>query len=334
MAKLTPDESLRLLLDRGESLLLQQIEERLQIGERQIRRIIRQFQRDGIPIQERRDGRYKVFYLPADRQQVPVPDLRFDAAELRALTVAAKASRSVLAGTPHTEALNKAFDKLLEGVRPVSYVFDLDEPMQEWHFDDSQADQIVLSCFGQLEHAMDERRSVRIDYQTGKDGRVSVGRKIDPYCFARRKQAWMLMAYCHQRQAVRTFALGRISQVTPCDDAKETAFFEIKSDFMAEDYFRASLGAITAGECYVLRLLVEPEKALFFRQRKYHETQEIEEDRVDGRLVVSYEVEGFEEMRSFCQGWGTGITVLSPDELRNRLRQEAEELVKRYQPSQ
>jgi predicted DNA-binding transcriptional regulator YafY len=35
-------------------------------------------------------------------------------------------------------------------------------------------------------------------------------------------------------------------------------------------------------------------------------------------------------MRSFCQSWGTGITVLAPAELRERLRQEAEELVARY----
>lgn len=330
-AKHTPDEWIRQQLHAGQRLTIQHIQQATSLSDRQIRRHISALRQEGLPIQQERSGLRKRFFLPADRQQVTVPDLQFDAAELRALAIAAKASRSLLIDTPHAQALHQAFEKLLERARPVSYVFDLDEPMQEWHFDETPSNLIAPDCFRQLEQAMDERRSVRIDYLTAKDGRSSVDRKVDPYCFVKRHRAWLLIAFCHQRNDLRNFALTRISRVVPCDDALETAFFSVPEDFHAEDYFRASLGAINSGECYELRLLVEPEKALFFRERFYHPTQLIEEDRPDGRLVVSYELEGLEEMRSFCQSWGTGMTVIGPDELRERLLQDARLLIERYQ---
>lgn len=332
MSRTSPEELLRRHLDAGEALSIQRIQELLRVGVRQVHRIVHHLRESGLPIGERREGAYKVFFLPAEWQRVALPDLQFDAAELRALAVAAKASRSVLVSTPHAEALARAFEKLLERARPVTYLFDVDEPMQEWHFDDNAPDDIPLESFRRLEAAMDERRSVRINYLTAKDGRASVGRKVDPYFFAQRHRAWMLVAYCHQRRKVLTFALPRISLVVPCDEVTEEAFFDIPADFVPEHFFRASLGAITSGECYEMRLLVEPDKAIYFRQRQYHPTQQVEEERPDGRLVVSYELEGFEEMRSFCQGWGVGVTVMTPESLRTRLREEADELARRYRP--
>lgn len=328
--KLTPDEQLCRLLDTGEVVTYARIRQTLRISERQIRRVIGRLRDGGLPIRERREGSMKLFFLPAERQRVAVPDLQFDSAELRALAVAAKASRSVLAGTPHAEPLGRAFEKLLDRARPVAYVFDPDEPMQEWHFDDNVPDAISMDCFRQLEAAMDDRRSVRIDYLTAKDHRVSKDRKIDPYFFAKRNRVWLLVAYCHQRRKPLSFALTRVSRVVPCDDAVEPAFFSVPDDLNPDQFFRASLGAFTSGECYELRLLVEPRQALHFRERLYHPTQQIEEERPDGRLVVSYELEGFEEMRSFCQGWGVGVTVLAPESLRERLREEARTLAARY----
>ncbi|WP_019991493.1 helix-turn-helix transcriptional regulator [Rudanella lutea] len=321
-----PAEQLRRLLDTGESFSLQQLQQLLDLGDRQIRRLLDQLRQSGIPIEEHRQGKHKRVSLPTDRQRVPVPDLRFDTEELRALAIAAKASRAVLVGTPHVAALKRAFDKLLEHARPVTYVFDLDEPMQEWHFAEDPTDQFALDCFRAIEGAMDERQSVRIDYLTAKDNRRSVGRKVDPYCFIKRGRAWILVAFCHKRQKPINFSMTRVSRVELCPDA----YFDMDRDFDAEQFFRASLGAINDGECYLLQLLVEPDKALFFRERQYHPTQLIEEERPDGRLVVSYELEGFEEMRSFCQGWGVGITVLTPDLLRERLRDEAKILLERY----
>lgn len=326
MPLLSALDNLRLWLQDGQALTYPELTRRTSLGERQLARLVHQLRQEGLPVLETRQGRLKAFALPPDYQQVAVPDLRFDNAELRALVVATKASQAVLVATPHAAALQKAFDKLLDHARPVAYLFDVDEPRQEWYFEDGRAVELNLACFRQLEEALDARQSVYIDYFTAGKQRYSRHRRIDPYVFAWRSRSWMLVAYCHKSQELRTFALARISRVEACPEE----YFDIPADFDPERYFAASLGAITAGETYTLRLLVEPDRASYFRERQYHPTQLIEETCPDGRLVVSFELEGFDEMRSFCQSWGTGITVQEPAELRERLRQEAEELIHRY----
>ena len=326
MPKLLVLDRLRHWLQEGQALTYPELTRRTGLGERQLARLVQQLRDEGLPVAETRQGRLKVFTLPPEHQQVAVPDLRFGNAELRALVVATKASQAVLAATPHAAALQQAFDKLLDHARPVAYLFDIDEPRQEWYFEDGRAAALDLACFRQLEEALDVRQSVYIDYFTAGQQRHSHHRRIDPYVFAWRSRSWMLVAYCHERRDLRTFALARISRVEPCPEE----YFDIPIDFDPERYYAASLGAITAGETYTLRLLVEPNRASYFRERQYHPTQIIEETRLDGRLVVSFELEGLDEMRSFCQSWGTGITVQEPAELRERLRQEAEELALRY----
>lgn len=325
-----PQEHLRRLFDAGHLLSLPQMQQALGIGERQVRRLLHQLRKDGLPIQESRKGRQKLFALSAERQQANLPDLYFDQAELRALAVAAKASHAMLIGTHHAAALSRAFGKLLERARPVTYIFDLEEPLQEWHFEENSPDTISCDCFQLLETAMDERRSVRIEYQKGGDLSVSHSRKINPYFFAKRGRAWLVVAYCHQRQDLRNFSVMNIKKAELCNPDTEDSFFDFPPDLRPEEYFSGALGTMNSGKCYELRLLVEPEKALYFRQRTYHQTQLTEEERADGRLVVSFELEGFEEMRSFCQGWGAGITVLAPPELRKRLWKEALIIEERY----
>lgn len=332
MKTTTNIQRLHLLLDDGTHFTLQQLQDCLDLSERQVRRLLEQLEQSGVTIRHQYEGRHKYFYVDEQDQRTTLPDLRFSQAELRSLTLAVKASQAMLAGTPHAEQLLRIFDKLLEQVDPVAYVFDVEDQLKEWQFDNEVADQIAMDNFRLIDQAITERYSVRIDYTTGNSQKTSEGRKIDPYFFAKRGRSWMVIGYCHQRKAMRNFALVRINRVVKCDPAQEKAYFSIPEDFVAEEYFRGALGAINSDICYELRLLVEPEKSLYFRNRAYHSSQIIEEEQDDGRLVVSYELEGFEEMRSFCQGWGTGVTVLDPPELRERLYKDAQELVDRYCP--
>lgn len=327
MPTLSALEQLRRWLQAGETLTYCDLQQRLHLGERQLARLVAQVRAEGLPVIESRQGKHKTFTLAPERQQVAVPDLRFANDELRALTIAAKASRAALAGTPHAAALGRAFHQLLTHAQAVTYLFALEEPQQEWFFDENPADTTMLDSFRLLEAAMDEHQTVRFDYFTASTGQQWHGRRLDPYAFIKRQRSWQLVGFCHERQRIQHFAMTRVSHVEPCPGQ----YYEVEPGFDPERYFWGTLGAYASGATYELRLLVEPDRALYFRERQYHPTQQIEDDaRPDGRLVVSYELEGFDEMRSFCQSWGTGITVLAPPELRERLRQEALVVVARY----
>ena len=177
---------------------------------------------------------------------------------------------------------------------------------------------------------LNEQRSLRIDY--GKEGEPPSTRKVDPLCIAVLDRAVLLTAWSHRDREYRHFSLARIRQATLCDPATDTRpYFNRPDDFDPELFYRPDdHGALTAGELETFRILVEPEVAHLFRERAYRDLQLIEEERHDGRLVVSYEGRGFEEWRSFFQSWGTKITVLAPAAMRERLRADAEEVARRY----
>lgn len=323
-------EKLRVLFDDGSEHTYSDLTNKLSIDERQLRRLINTLRKDGIPVEEKRVDRKKVFYIPANHQRTELTDLNLSQNELKALTISVKASGAILAGTPHFQPLKSVFEKLLDKVDPVAYIFEVEEQFKEWYFEEGTYDQINLDYFRLIEQAMQEKQSVRIDYTKGGTGQKSFNRKVDPYFITKRGRSWMFIAYCHERKDKRNFSFMGLDNVRLCDPKMEKAYFEIPQTFDPKDYFRKAFNAINNGDPFVLRILIEPDKAGYFHKRSYHPSQKIEKEQDDQRLIVSYELEGFEEMRSFCQGWGTGITVLDPPELVKRLREEATELANRY----
>ncbi|NSW83355.1 MAG: WYL domain-containing protein [Syntrophothermus sp.] len=61
-----------------------------------------------------------------------------------------------------------------------------------------------------------------------------------------------------------------------------------------------------------------------------HPSQKIEEELSDGSVVVSFEVCGLSEMIAWLLQWGDMAEVLSPDSLRDEVRQAAEKIARVY----
>ena len=324
LARATLDK-LHQLLNDGEALSLDELHTTLNVSERQARRLIARLRQSGIPVQERRDGRIKRFYLEPEHRQAAVRGFEFDEEEMLALAVAAEAAKAELGSTPLEASLGRAFSKLLDELAPEAFTFEMEELPGHWHFGTPALSHIDPHVFKTLQQAINENRSVRIDYHTASTGGFSRGRKIDPLQFARYRGSWLVIAYCHTRRDLRDFSLAGIERIEPSE-----TFFSPPDGFDPDTYFRDRFGALAGGAVYEVRLLVEPDRAAYFKRKDYHRTQMIEEKRDDGRLVVSYEVAGLQEIRSFVQSWGVGVTVLEPPELVAMVAEEARVLAGRY----
>ena len=319
-------ERLRHLLNEGAELSLQEICVVLTISsERHARRLIARLRQNGVPVQERRDGRIKRFYLEPEHRQAAVRGFEFDEEEMLALAVAAEAAKAELGATPLEAPLGRAFDKLLQQLAPEAYTFEMEAQHGRWHFGASALSRIDPHVFKTLQRAINENRSVRIDYHTASTGAFSTDRLIDPLQLVRQGRSWMVVAYCHLRQDLRDFSLAGIARIEPGD-----AFFLPPGDFDPDDYFRDRFSALAGGAIYTVRLLVEPDRTAYFKRKDYHHTQIIDEEHPDGRLVVSYEVAGLDEIRSFVQSWGVGVTVLEPPQLVAMVTREVKALTERY----
>ena len=313
------------MLDEGAQPSLADIYGRFGVTERHARRLIRQLREDGVPVQERRDGRIKRFFLAPEHRQVVIRGFEFDEEEMLALAVAAEAAKAELGATPLEAPLGRAFGKLLDELAPEAFTFEMEDLPGHWHFGASALSHIDPHIFKTLQQAIHENRSVRIDYHTASTGGFSKDREIDPLQFARYRGSWLVIAYCHTRRDLRDFSLAGIERIEPGE-----MFFSPPDGFDPDTYFRDRFGALAGGAVYEVRLLVEPDRAAYFKRKDYHRTQMIEEKWDDGHLVVSYEVAGLQEIRSFVQSWGVGVTVLEPPELVAMVAEEAKVLAGRY----
>ena len=326
-------EHLRRLFDGGHRLSYADVTERLDITERQARRLISDLREAGVPVQEAWEGRTKRFFLPPEHQRERTTPLELTPEEALALALAVRAGAAVLKSTPLQAPLASAARQLVahlsDHLSDHTDLFNLDEQEERWYFDAVALNRIDKGVFGVVLQALERGQSICIDYQ--KPGKpLDVGRKVDPHCFAVIGNVVMVACYCHRKRAMRDFSLPRIRRAILCDPATDPKpYFDRRSDFDPRTYFDR-FGAMAGGEVHVLRLLVEPDRVPFFEDRDYHPSQDIEHVDEDGRAQVSFESVGFEEMKSFVQGWGVGVTVLEPPEMRERVRAEAEAVAARH----
>lgn len=321
-------EDLVALLQDGHVLTTAELADRLDVSKRHVRRLINeQLRPAGVSIQDRKRGREKEFFLPEPDWRTPGLPVDLTERQLLALVVAAQAARAKLRPTPLAEFLTEAVDVLRAAHPDPALSFEANAEPDHWHFSDAPSVPLDPEVFWTLREAASARQSVRIDYHSASSGRVSTGRKIDPLLIAERRGSWLCVAYCHEREGLRDFSLAGMSDVELCTDE----YFTPPTSFDRARYFEGRFGAVAGDAVHTVRLLAEPDRAPYFRRKTYHPSQEIEEAREDGRLVVSYEVAGLDEVASFVQSWGVGVTVLDPPQLAERIAAEAETVAARYE---
>lgn len=321
-------ENVRNLLDSGQELTYRQLSEKTTYSERHVKRAIDALRSEGVSVQSR--GRPLRFSIPEQFRRNACRTIDLTDEEILALKLAAQISHSALEPTPLCGALDTALKRLLESLAAGSISFDSEAQTRRWYFGDAPSSRLDPVIFNTIREAAIDNRSVRIDYYAARSEKEYTDRKIDPYCVTMRGGTWVVIAHCHLRNDLREFNLVDIRRAVLCDPGTEThAYFTIPDTFDPDLYFRDRFRHLGDGVVHEVRLLVEGHHASYFRRKNYHPTQQIEE-LGDGRIEVSFEVEGLDEVRSFAQSWGVGVTVLAPDELVALMRTQALELARRY----
>lgn len=105
------------------------------------------------------------------------------------------------------------------------------------------------------------------------------------------------------------------------------------ADFDLADYARDRFGALE-GAVEEIRLLVEAKAVAAFRRKSYNPTQQIEEERADGRAVVSFEAGGLDAVKAWVLSWGPKVRVLAPASLAEQVAEAHRAAVSRYVESQ
>ncbi|PWW02421.1 putative DNA-binding transcriptional regulator YafY [Paenibacillus cellulosilyticus] len=156
--------------------------------------------------------------------------------------------------------------------------------------------------------------SKRIADSTG--GRHSE-RTAAPYGLVLVEGSWMLVARCDLRQDIRHFRLSRMAELIELDER-----FELPPHFDLREY--------TPLDDRHLRVCLrfDHDIADKVKESNYHYIEDAKEHQ-DG-LDVVLRVRLQDEVLQWVLGWGAGVIVLEPESFRNRIREEAQKMLKRY----
>ena len=171
-----------------------------------------------------------------------------------------------------------------------------------------------------IRRAILDRKKIRFGYtkktSPAADSAYSQ-RTVDPYGLVLVEGAWMLVARCDLRQGIRHFRLSRIEELTELEET-----FEFPADFDLKAY------APSDDRSLAVTLRFDPSLADKVRQSNFPYIEETH-DHLDG-LDVVLRAHQPDDLLQWVLGWGAGVVVLEPESFRQRVREEARKILKRY----
>jgi proteasome accessory factor B len=249
------------------------------------------------------------------------PTVQVTEGELVALLVARRALEQYR-GTPFHRQLEISFEKLARGLKD-RISFSPAEELRAVSFKNIGLGKMDLAVFNALSGAVLRQQEVSFDYK-----RLGAARKtrrgVRPYHLAHRENLWYLIGFDLERQALRTFALPRISAVEVSGER-----FSRPSDFSTEKFFASALGVLGGERDIRVVIRFSPEAADRVREREWHESQEMRELPTGG-LELRLRLGALAEVEQWVLGWGAGAEVVEPASLRTSMRRTAAALTAKY----
>ncbi|WP_334075915.1 MULTISPECIES: YafY family protein [Paenibacillus] len=227
MSKADQMLSILWMLRSGRKMTAQEIAERLEIHVRTVYRCIDSLCASGAPIiaEPGPGGGYRILGRFAESP------LMFDRDEQKALVHAATFARE--AGYPHTQALERAVDKLK--------LYTNEEQLSEMERHDQglaviqpPSEERERNLLAQLEQASAEERTLEMLYDKGKGAPTS--RLFDPYGIVHWKGSWYTVGYCRLRGSIRSFRVDRITGLAATEQ-----HFKRPDNFSAKSHLFAGL---------------------------------------------------------------------------------------------
>lgn len=283
---------------------------------RTIRRDLEALEAAGFPlVTERVDGQTRWKLMEGYRH---IPALTFSATELVALSLSRHLLKP-LDGTQIQASLTSALNKAAAALPPRAraYIRQLQDLLAVRlgpHKRYGQHRQTI----DRLTRAIAERRTVQMRYYSASRNRMT-RREVEPYRLVYAGGALYLIANDYLRRGVRTFAVERIRSLALTDHP-----YQMPLGFDASAYLHDAL-IVMHGRPIAVELLFDKRRAAWVKDRLWHPSQHLTRLK-DGRLRMSLRVADTPELVGWVLSFGSGVQVVKPLELRQKVREEAQKI--------
>lgn len=236
-----------------------------------------------------------------------LPGMLVTEGELLAFFLSVEISKRFL-GTSLESSLRSAVEKISKGVKgPVSV--DLDTLRSHYTFSApiliTTNEQVLLD----IHHAICGCYCIWMTYFTAERGEHTE-RTILPYHLFNSRGDWYLIAFDKLRNEFRNFMVGRIEKWKLLPEK-----FTRDENFSATSWMGDAFLGFRGGEPEDVAIKFDNFSARYIRERRWHESQTIEE-MDDGGLLLHLRTGGLDQVKRWVLSFGSNVEVLAPEALR------------------
>jgi predicted DNA-binding transcriptional regulator YafY len=177
--------------------------------------------------------------------------------------------------------------------------------------------------FGVLSTALLARRRVKFRHTRRQDG-DSLEREVSPQRLVHYRDNWYLDAYCHKRQALRTFAVDAIESAVVVDKAAKEV-----GDESLDRHFASGYGIFAGANTEEAVLLFNPTRARWVSRETWHPKQD-GKLQLDGSYLLKFPYAREPELVMDILKYGADVEVLAPPSLRTAVAAQINAAAKLY----
>ncbi len=165
------------------------------------------------------------------------------------------------------------------------------------------------ACFDVVAAATLQGRKVKMRYH-GRERDEITERVVSPQRLVHYRDNWLLDAYCHTRDGLRTFSIDRILEA---DDLAQSS--RVISDNALDEYFASSYGIFAGKADKVAVLRFSTERARWVAEEEWH-PQQAGQRLADGRYELRIPYHDHRELVMDVLRHGAAVEVVEPPALR------------------
>jgi predicted DNA-binding transcriptional regulator YafY len=182
------------------------------------------------------------------------------------------------------------------------------------------------SWFELVSQALLSRNRLKISHFNRSTGHTSE-REISPQRLTFYRDNWYLDSWCHQRNAIRSFAVDALQQVEVLPKKSID-----KPDAELGRELASGYGIFSGAKTRLAELRFSPERARWVAQEQWHPEQQARFDD-DGNYYLTIPYSQQPELIMDILKHGAQVEVLSPPSLREAVAETIAQMSQRYQPA-
>lgn len=290
------------------------------VGERQIFRDLKELQAAGIPIAF--DHSVNGYRVAGDCFLPPVQLTAEEALALSVLCEHIAQPEQIPFTKPAWAALTKIHATLPDSVRAEvadvvgSVVVRTAQAMPSDGYD---------TVYEQVQRAIARKRTLRCRYESlNPDTPENEEFDFEPYALFFSVRAWYTVGYHSGRDAIRSLKLNRFASIAHTERP-----YEVPADFSLDAHLANAWRMMPADQDYQVVIRFHPTFAETVTETRWHRTQEVEFE-ADGAAIFKCTVSGLDEIVWWVLSMGPNCEVISPPELRSRVRDLAQNTADLY----